>query len=390
MTQSRLKKTQGKKQKQRFYWSLVLILLIGIGIGSFVSLFITSHEAKNAETAKTKAASKDAKKNNKTPLKPDNPVKANEVPEKAIDEYLKSSGFVGSVYIEDKGKFVLEKGYGYSDLANGHKNTTSSVYYIGSMQKAMVATAFLQLVEQGLVRLDDPIAKYIPSFPNGQKIKIVNFLGHTTGMKPRHEGNNPITPYRIIREIEKAGIKTQPGKWQYADDNYSVIAYLIQTISGVDFEDYMEQHIFIPAGMSGAGFYMTYNTNFMHTESYLRDKGKMINAPVRQDLSQLFGAGDIYMAVQDVKKFDDALLGGKLIGKESLARMLKKGPGKYGFGFYDLGDHYIARGVLAGYEAGNAFTKDRKKIVILLSNARTKAKSDYQYTQDILAIMNKN
>ncbi|MHC5250792.1 serine hydrolase domain-containing protein [Listeria kieliensis] len=390
MAQSRLKKTQEKKQKHRFYWSLVLILLIGIGVGSVASLFITSYEAKNEESSKSATAPDSTKPNKKVPLKPNNSVKANELPEKAIDEYLKNSGFVGSVYIEDKGKFVLEKGYGYSDLASGRKNTTSSVYYIGSMQKAMVATAFMQLVERGLVRLDDPIAKYIPSFPNGQKIKIVNFLGHTTGMKPRHEGNNPITPYRIIREIEQAGIKTQPGKWQYADDNYSVIAYLIQTISGVEFENYMEQHIFIPAGMSGAGFYTTYNINFMHTESYLREKGKIINAPVRQDLSQLFGAGDIYMATQDIKKFDDALLGGKLVGKESVARMLKKGPGKYGFGFYDLGNHYIARGVLAGYEAGNAFTKDRKKFVILLSNARTKAKTDYQYTQDILAIMNKN
>ncbi|WP_162148154.1 serine hydrolase domain-containing protein [Listeria floridensis] len=317
-------------------------------------------------------------------------VKANQFTDKAIDEYLRKTGFVGSVYIEDQGDFVLEKSYGDADFETGRVNDLTSSFYIASAQKAIVGTALLQLVDRGLIRLNDPIDKYISGFPNGKKITINNFLGHTTGLKPRREGKKPITPEGILWMMKEAGIKSAPGKWNYADDNYTVIGYLVQMISGMPLYDYMERNIFIPAGMTGAGFYPTFDANRTKTNSYLRTKNGMVSVPLKQDFSQLFGAGDMYMTAKDLMKFDEALLSGKLVSETSLKRMFRKGPGKYGVGFYDLNSYYISRGVLGGYEASNAFTKDHKKTIILLSNARTKAKSHYQYTKDILDIMNKN
>ncbi|EMG28404.1 hypothetical protein [Listeria fleischmannii] len=117
-----------------------------------------------------------------------------------------------------------------------------------------------------------------------------------------------------------------------------------------------------------------------------------MDAPITEDMSQLFGAGDMYMTVEDVYKFDEALLSGQLISKKGVGRLLQKGAGKYGFGMYDFGDYHISRGVLYGYESANVFTKDHTKKVILLTNARDRSskKAFYIYTRKILEIMEKN
>ncbi|WP_159457880.1 MULTISPECIES: serine hydrolase [unclassified Listeria] len=377
MRETRLEKNKRKKAKwhrRKKYGGISLILLIGILGGSFY-FYID-----------------DVKQTPKEQVTPSRVVEANVDAEKAIDVYLQEIGFNGTVFIEDKGKYVMNKGYGTADLVTGKKNQTDSVYLIGSMQKAIIATAFMQLVEQGKIGLDDSIQKYLPHFPNGQAIKIKNFLGHTSGLNERKKSNGAVTPDQIVKDIERAGVKENPGKWHYSDDNYAVIAYLIQQISGMKMSDYVTQHVFTPAGMTTAGFGPSFYKLSAHTASYYTKKGELISAPFTEDMSQLFGAGDMYMTATDVKKFDDALLSGKFISQAGVKRLLQKGAGKYGFGLYDFGDYHISRGVLYGYESANVFTKDHTKTIILLTNARNPATKTAFYvdTRKILDIMEKN
>ncbi len=379
MIETRREKNKRRKLKRRrknIYGIMSLIFLLGIVGGGFY-FYITKENVK--ETSKAL-------------VKPQRVVEANVDPEKAIDTYLEDIGFNGTIYIEDKGKYVINKGYGNADLATRKKNQTDSVYLIGSMQKAMIATAFMQLVEQGKISLNDPIQKFLPHFPNGQAIKMKNFLGHTSGLKEHQKGNGATTPYQIVKTIERAGIKEKPGKWNYSDDNYAVIAYLIEQISGRKLNDYVKEHIFIPAEMSSAGFGENFYKLAAHTTSYYSKNHERILAPLKEDLSQFFGAGDMYMTATDVKKFDDALLSGKLISQAGVKRLLQKGAMKYGFGIYDFGNYYISRGVLYGYESANVFTKDHTKTIILLTNARNAETKTAFYvdTRKILDIMEKN
>lgn len=133
------------------------------------------------------------------------------------------------------------------------KNTPDTEFYIGSSQKALTATAILQLVEKGKLSLTNPVSQYLSGFPSG--ITIKNLLNHTSGLKGHLETNSKITPKELVQDIEERGVKRAPGKWDYRDSNYTVLAYLVEKLSGQSLADYYKQHIFKPAGMTQVGFY---------------------------------------------------------------------------------------------------------------------------------------
>ncbi|WP_239256216.1 serine hydrolase domain-containing protein [Listeria ilorinensis] len=309
-----------------------------------------------------------------------------------INRYLDSVGFKGTAYIEDTGKnkFSMVKCEGLADTATHRANSEQTVYFIGSSQKTLVATAIMQLQEQGKLQVTDPIKKYLPYFPNGDKIKVQDFLRHTSGMNPRKKSGTAITPTEMIQSIERAGAKNDPGKWDYQDDNYAVMAYLIEKVSGQSFHQYMQTHIFEEAGMKTAGFGAQYYQLPQHANSYGDQNGKQVDKPLKEDLSQFYGAGDMYLAANDLKAFDDALLSGKLISQNSLDQMLTKGPAsRYGYGIYNCDNFFMVHGVMYGYESINSFSADRTKKVILLSNDRNDH-NQIQMNEEIMKILSKD
>lgn len=151
-----------------------------------------------------------------------------------------------------------------------------------------------------------------------------NLLTHTSGINGHIEGNGAITPDDLIKDVEHQGIKRQPGVWDYKDSNYSVLAYIVAEVSGESYEQYITNHIFKPAGMTHAGFYKTYNKEPYPAVGY-KLKGSRMVTPYMPDLSQLYGAGDIYMSAIDMYKFDQALIDGKLYSQKATKRCLRRG-----------------------------------------------------------------
>ncbi|WP_163654605.1 serine hydrolase [Listeria sp. PSOL-1] len=317
-------------------------------------------------------------------------AEASTMKEKEIEEYLYSINFNGSAYIEDKGKFVISRGYGFANLEKYKANNAETAHLIGSAQKTVIATAVLQLVEQGKLSLTAPISQYIPGFPNGTKILVRDFLRHTSGIKGHRVRPFYISPTQLIESIKAQGIRSQPGKWHYLDDNYSVLAYLIQKESGQSLASYLKQHIFDVANMPSAGLGKSFYSVPNHGSSYMQSKDGILEArSVIEDFSQVFGAGDMYMNAIDLARFDQALQSGKLISKSSVKQMLTKGPhSKYGYGVYEYPSFYVARGVYYGYQATNFFSKDGKKTIVLLTNGRAEL-SLIKASENIFQIMNK-
>jgi len=102
-----------------------------------------------------------------------------------LDATWRSHGSPGvSVAVADRGRIVFGSGVGYADLESLSPATSQTVYDIGSISKVHTAVAIMQLVEQGKVRLDDDIRKYVPSFPDkGSPITIRNLMTHTSGIR---------------------------------------------------------------------------------------------------------------------------------------------------------------------------------------------------------------
>ncbi|MBL3647107.1 serine hydrolase domain-containing protein [Bacillus sp. RHFS10] len=291
-----------------------------------------------------------------------------------ISNYLNEIGFSGTAMIVRNGEIVTHKGFGYADRKHHIHNNPLTSFYVGSSQKALIATAILQLEEKGKLQTSDPVSTYLPQFPNGQTITLKNLLTHTSGINGHIEGNGAITPDDLIKDIERQGIKRQPGVWDYQDSNYSVLAYIVAEASGESYEQYITNHIFKSAGMTHAGFYKTYHKEPYPAVGYKLKASRSIT-PYMPDLSQLYGAGDIYMSAGDMYKFDQALIDGKLYSQKSYEKMFTPGSSStYGMGFYIAPGSYSNHGVMPGFNILNSFSKSGQTIVILLSNIQNNAK----------------
>lgn len=306
-----------------------------------------------------------------------------------LDNYLSSLHFSGTAIVVRNGKIILHKSYGYADREQKKANTNQTVYYIGSAQKAFIATSIMQLQEKHQLTIDDPIATYFPDFPNGKNIKIRNLLTHTSGIVGHTEGQNAITPKALVKDIEKQGILIQPGTWHYLDSNYTVLAYLVEKLSKQSLESYLKAHVFKPAGIRDAGFYKDFAKNkHASTGYYLKQDGTYMT-PSLPDLSQLFGVGNMYMRPYDMYLFDKALSTKKLINADSYKEMFTKGSSSgYGFGFYVDPGSYNNHGVLNGWNVSNSFSHTGKTFVVLFSNVQNNIASFGQVNNHVYELLN--
>lgn len=379
MHMSRAEKARKKRHKRRLGTiATVITCLLVVGVGGSYA-FVQMHPKVTANEITMNDESTTSRKANIV-VDPHASTKAK------IETTLKANQFNGTAYIVKDNQVILNQGFGIANKTIGKMTDDKSLYIIGSMQKAVVATAIMQLQERGLLNVEDPINKYFPDFPNGKNIKIKNFLGHTSGINGRKKGNQPITSEQILRDIEAGGIYRQPGKWDYRDDNYAVMGRLIEVLTNQTLTNYLKQHIFTPARMTQTGIGDGFFTNPNEAVSYKLSNGTLIKNPYLQDNSQLFGAGNMYMPPKDIYLFDKALTSGKLISQASLTRMLQPGAGYYGFGFYDKSTFYLSRGVIYNYETINSFSRDHKDAVILFSNIRSE-KGNATLTKEIYGLL---
>ncbi|WP_163652047.1 serine hydrolase [Listeria sp. PSOL-1] len=393
MEQRRRNRNESVQLKRKFRRQVVLsvfsILILLILIFSVIKLFIPHDETPSpSPKEQTKSISKEQKPKKKVEAK----TKLSEtvMENEAIDKYLISIGFSGTAYIVREGKVVLNKGYKEANRENKVQNNPDTVYFVGSAQKAFTATAILQLAERGKLKIDDPINKYLPDFPNGKNITLRNFLTHTSGINGHKEGQGAITPQALIDDIKKQGIARSPGKWYYMDSNYTVLSYLVEKLSGMPLAEYLTKYVFKPAGMKHVGFYQTFKKEPYPSVGYYVAKDGNYTTPAMPDLSQLFGVGNMYMSASDMQLFDKALFERKLINDASFREMFKKGSSSgYGFGFYVDPGSYNNHGILNGWNISNSFSHTGKTYVMLFSNVQNNISSFGKVNNEIYKLLNK-
>lgn len=195
----------------------------------------------------------------------------------------------GVAYIYQDNKVVYNKAYGYADLVEQTKMEVGSIFRIASQTKAIISIAFLQLVEKGKVGLDEPIEKYIPSFSN-QKVAIIeadifklvsknrsitirDLLTHQSGISaqdefPKYKAlfdkyklNQPLNNgYTSLKEevdqIATMPLVHQPGERFSYGLSTNVIGRLIEIISGMRLDAYLNKNVFGPLQMQDTYFYL--------------------------------------------------------------------------------------------------------------------------------------
>ena len=257
-----------------------------------------------------------------------------------ITAYVRQGMFRGAVAVAHNGTAVLRRGYGMANSEWDIPNTPDTKFRIGSITKQFTAMAILQLVDEGKVRLADPVKKYFEQAPPAwDKITVHHLLTHTSGVRSytnlpnffRDKARDPLKPLEIVKLTQDQPLQFEPGeKMVYNNTGYVVLGHIIEKVSGQEYAAYMRTHIFEPLGMKNSGYDVAKDIIKKRASGYSADG---TNAPYL-DMTVPHAAGALYSTVDDMLIWDQALQSGKLISKASYEKMFTPGKGNYGYGWF--------------------------------------------------------
>jgi D-alanyl-D-alanine carboxypeptidase len=222
--------------------------------------------------------------------------------------------------------------YGAHGLANveaWRAPTATTIYEIGSITKQFTSAAIMKLVQQGRVKLDDDLSKYVPQFPlQGKRVSIRQLLNHTSGIHSYTSSpgwaktwNDELSPDAIIKFVAADTFDFAPGTaYRYNNTGYVLLGMVIEKASGQKYATYLDAQFFKPLGLRQTSYCPSKTSDPAIALGY--SKGP--SGPVRAQflhLSHPFSAGALCSTVGDFAKWQRALDGGMVVSPASYALM---------------------------------------------------------------------
>ncbi|MFL6122477.1 serine hydrolase domain-containing protein [Actinophytocola sp.] len=283
---------------------------------------------------------------------------------------------------------------GVRELSGGGPVPTDGRFRVGSITKTFVSTVVLQLVHEGRVGLDAPIAQYLPEYGFDPRITVRMILQHTSGLfnytgEPRPDGTlepgiplygaefvrdrfHRYTPHELIEVALSKPARFAPGtSWSYSNTNYVVAGQLIERVTGTPWAFQVHKRILAPLGLRGTYLPGT-RTDIPgpHAHGYYtyRENGELKVADVtRLSPTWASSAGEIISTTRDLDRFVSALLAGRLLPADLLGVMETPSQyAPYGLGLQLVeagpscgGTYYGHTGSVHGYQSFMLSTPDR-------------------------------
>ncbi|MGL5677092.1 MAG: serine hydrolase domain-containing protein [Cellulosilyticaceae bacterium] len=278
-----------------------------------------------------------------------------------------------------KGKAIEEKvAQGYSDYASKKALTSNDRFYICSISKMFTAVAINQLVEQKLLAKEDLVAKYLGDYMGERGITIYHLLTHTSGLpnyvmyRKELDWKEAHTAEDILKVVMSKKRKfTEGTKWSYSNTGYYLLAMIIEKVTGMACETYIEEAIFKPLGMKDSGFS---KDNLAVVTPNVKGKEGYVFHP-----SLLKGAGDVISTAEDMCQFAQAFYQGKLVSDERYKEMIKpvfdNMKVKYGEGLF-IQDHFgelcigHSGSLPTGYSTQLSIYPEKEMVSVVMCNDR--------------------
>lgn len=239
--------------------------------------------------------------------------------EKRWDPYLQAgtrNGFSGAVLAGRGNDIIYTRGYGLADRENGTEFNADTVVSTGSVTKQFTATAILTLVAKNKLTTQDPLSRFFTGLgPDKRNITVHQLLTHSSGLRALPDkGDWDLIPRDdYFRQIFAGELAFKPGaRYRYSNVGYSVLARMIEIVSGQSYEAYLRQHLFLPAGMKQTGYLLPDWSKSQLAKGYLAGAvpvGTMIGRfQQAQDVSWVLkGNGGIQSTLNDMFKWYLAL-----------------------------------------------------------------------------------
>ena len=285
--------------------------------------------------------------------------------------------FSGAVLAAKGDTILMSRGFGKADIEKNMQNTPNTVFRIASLTKQFTAASILILEQEGKLKTGDTVSKYIPDYPHGDKITLHSLLTHTSGIAEhtgpelfRAENQHDYSPAELIALFKDKPMMFEPGEqYKYCNSNYVLLGYIIESVSGLEYKDFIKEKIFTPLGMDNSKYGGNYPGD-NEAQGYRADP-KGLKKAVYLDMSIPYSAGGLCSTVEDLYKWDRSLYTNKLLSDESIEKMFtpfSKGI-MYGYGWRILPEGKMShRGGIHGFSSKIYRDTSEEIVIIMLSN----------------------
>jgi CubicO group peptidase (beta-lactamase class C family) len=315
-----------------------------------------------------------------------------------VSAYANMHQFNGSVLVAKGGKLLINKGYGFRNVADKVPNTEQSIFQLGSITKQFTAAVILKLEEEKKLDVTDKISKYFPAFPKGDSISIQQLLTHTSGISNYTDDANfmanEITKHKTMEEMmalfKDKPLDFSPGTgWNYSNSGYSMLGYIIEKASGMPYTAAVRKYIFTPLRMTYSGFDFAGLKDANKTTGYFKiDNTNAALAPI-VDSTVSFSAGAIYSTTGDLYLWHQALEQNKVLSKTQQEKAYTPVKNNYGYGWgIDSinGKRRVGHGGgIPGFITNESRVPEDDIDIVLLSNASDRSLE--KITESIYAIL---
>lgn len=311
--------------------------------------------------------------------------------ESFFQKKFKQRQFNGNILFAENDQIITNKSYGFANFQEKEKLTQNHSFQLASVSKPFTAIAILQLIENGILTLNDTVEKFLPNFPY-EGITIHQLLSHRSGLsqythfcdspdsiwpdKNKTINNNDVI--EIISKIKPLRNYPPDRRYYYCNTNFLLLASIVEKVTGITFREYLKSNIFSPLGMNHTVLYD--RTNF--EELILPTQGYENRTPWEDVyLNGVVGDKGIYSTTLDMFLFDQALNQNILIN-DSLKKLAFSKMNKdyhqnknYGYGFRlkthkKFGKIVYHTGWWKGYRSYFIKIPESNQTIIVLNNVK--------------------
>lgn len=246
----------------------------------------------------------------------------------AIEAQLASDEIPGlSCAIAVADKLVFVRGYGLADVENDVEATGATVYRLASISKPITAICALRLVEEGRLDLDRDVAEIVSAWPGKRwPVTTRQLLAHLGGVRHYKRGEGESTRHydnqtAALERFARDPLLHEPGtKYQYSTFGYNLVAAVVEAAAERTFAEAVRDYV---AGPSGAKTLQDDDVRRIvrgRAQGYVRVRGALQNSAL-MDASYKLGGGGLCCSAEDLARFGQALIAGRLVARETLAAM---------------------------------------------------------------------
>ncbi|WP_256107784.1 serine hydrolase [Streptomyces sp. ODS05-4] len=308
--------------------------------------------------------------------------------DRAVTAVMERAGIPGAnvgLWMPGRGTYV--KSFGVSDTSSGTPMDTGLHLRIGSVTKTFTITGLLKLVDQGKIALDDPIARYVPGVPQGDRITLRQLAGMRSGLVDYTEDERwaaslladpqrTYTPRQLLDYAFTHPLDFPPGtKWAYSNTNTVLLGLVIEKVGGQPLGTYLKQQVYEPLELDETSFPTDARIPAPYSQGYsdfTKDGGT--TAATHWNPSWAWAAGAMISDLDDLRAWVPALADGRLLTPATQEQRLDFGPTGYPDVSYGLGIMRVKgwighNGDLPGYESLAVKLPSEDATMVILVNS---------------------